>query len=83
MHYHVVDSSAHPSAVQSCPKKKTKNLRLLKKEEHRVVLDIDKTAVLLHVRKSVPIGLLSSLFYFQSIKGCPILLITLKSLKLL
>ena len=65
MHYHLVGSSAHPSAVQSCPeptKKKTKRVRLLRKEEHSVVQDIDKAAVLLHVRRSVPMGLVSSLF---------------------
>ena len=37
-------------------------VRLLRKEEHSVVQDIDKAVVLLHVRRSVPMGLVSSLF---------------------
>ena len=66
MNYHLVGSSAYPSAVQSCPeptKKRKKRVRLLiKKREHSVVQDIDKAVVLLHVRRSVPMGLVSSLF---------------------
>ena len=57
MHYHLVGSSAHPSAIQSCPEPtKKKRMRLLRKEEHSVVQDIDKAAVLLNVRRSVPMG---------------------------
>ena len=66
MHYHLVGSSIHPSAVQSCPeptKKKIKRVRLLRIEEHSVVQDVDKAAVLLHVREKIStMSLVSSLF---------------------